>query len=186
MAHITNALSVLLRRGKILSRGRKMKFRLALILILGIAVFAGSAFGQAIGSITGVVQDPSTARIPGVTVTATNTATGIKTQTLTNESGAYNFPNLSVGPYEVDATLPGFRPARVANIDLRATETLRYNLTLDIANVNTQVEVSIDARDVLATSSASVGEALSQSQLSAMPLIGGDVLDLITLLPGFR
>src|SRR4026209_413647 len=86
-------------------RGGEMRFRSALILFLGLVFFAGSAFGQAIGSITGVVQDPSRARTPGVSVPATNTATGIKTQTITNESGAYNFSNLSVGPYELSATL---------------------------------------------------------------------------------
>ena len=76
-----------------------------MILLLGLAVFSASAFGQSIGSITGVVQDVSEARIPGVSVTATNTATGVKTPTITNESGAYNFSNLAVGTYVLDATL---------------------------------------------------------------------------------
>ena len=55
------------------------------MLLVGLAVFSGTAFGQATGSITGVVQDPAQARIPGVSVTAANTVTGVKTQTLTNE-----------------------------------------------------------------------------------------------------
>jgi hypothetical protein len=46
-----------------------------LTLLPGLAMFFASRFGQAIGAITGVVKDPSQARIPGVTVTATNTAT---------------------------------------------------------------------------------------------------------------
>jgi hypothetical protein len=157
-----------------------------MMLLLALALLSASAFGQAIGSITGVVQDASEARIPGVSVTATNTATGVKTPTTTNESGAYNFSNLSVGPYMLEATLPGFRNARVANIDLRNNETLRFNLTMEVAGVGTAIEVSIDARDILAVSSASVGEALSESQVTALPLVGGDVLDLISVLPGFR
>ena len=162
-----------------------MKLRL-LLFLLAFAVFSASAFGQAIGSITGIVQDPSEARIPGVTVVVTNTATGVKTTILSNESGAYNFTNLSVGPYLLEATLPGFQTAKVANIDLRINEILRYNLTLQLATANTQVEVTLDARDILAISSASVGEALSESQVSALPLVGGDVLDLLGILPGFR
>src|SRR5437667_8302470 len=106
-----------------------MKFKSSMMLLLGLAAFSGSAFGQAIGSITGVVQDATEARIPGVTITATNTATGVKTQTLTNESGAYNFSNLAVGPYMLEATLSGFRTAKVENIDLTVNQTLRYNLT---------------------------------------------------------
>jgi hypothetical protein len=163
-----------------------MRLRVSMMLLLGLAVFCASAFGQAIGSITGMAQDSSTARIPGVSVTVTNTATGIRTPTITNEAGAYNFPSLAVGPYVLEASLPGFRQARVANIDLRANETLRFNLTMQVANVNTQVEVSIDARDILATSSASIGEALTQTQVSELPLVGNDVLDLVSILPGFR
>jgi len=163
-----------------------MRLRSSIIVLLGFAVFSGSAFAQAIGSITGVVQDPSQARMPGVSVTAINTATGVRTPTLSNETGAYNFPNLAVGPYELEATLPSFRKARVANIDLRSNQTLRYNLTMEIANVATSVEVTIDAREMLAVSSSSVGEALSQTQVANLPLIGGDVLDLINTLPGFR
>ena len=156
------------------------------VLLVSFALFSGSAFGQAIGSITGVVQDVTQARIPGVSVTATNTATGVKTPTITNESGAYNFSNLPVGPYTLEATLPGFRNARVANIDVRNNETLRYDLTMQVAAVGTEVEVILDARDVLAVSSASVGEALTETQVTALPLVGGDVLDLVSILPGFR
>src|SRR4030095_8911647 len=121
-----------------------------------------------------------------IVVQATNTARGIKTATITNESGAYNFSNLAVGPYVLEASLPGFRNARVTNIDLRSNETLRFNLTLQVSNVTTQVEVSVDAQDLLAVSSSSVGAALSQTQVSSLPLIGGDVLDLVNTLPGFR
>jgi len=163
-----------------------MRVRRSLLLALLLAAFTGSAFGQAIGAITGVVQDTTQARIPGVEVTATNTATGVKTVSITNESGAYNFSNLSVGPYQLEAALAGFQNARVANIDLKNNETLRFDLTLQVAAVGAEVAVTLDARDVLAISSASVGEALSEAQVSALPLVGGDVLDLISILPGFR
>ena len=42
-------------------------------------------------SISGYVKDSSSAAIPGVTVTATNTQTGIVTTVVTNETGAYQF-----------------------------------------------------------------------------------------------
>src|SRR6187551_258928 len=67
----------------------QMRLRASITLFLGLSVLAGTSWAQAIGSITGVVQDATQARVPGVTVTATNTATGVKTQLITNESGAY-------------------------------------------------------------------------------------------------
>ncbi len=53
-------------------------------------------------SVGGFVQDPSQAFIPGVTVTATNTQTGVVNTAITNESGAYNM-----------AMVHGGRPFRV-------------------------------------------------------------------------
>jgi hypothetical protein len=167
-------------------REMEMRFRAIFVLLFTMSVFAGNGFGQAIGSITGVVQDATGARIPGVTVTATATATGVKSETFTNEAGAYNFSNLSVGPYGLEAALPGFRSARVANIDLRSNETLRFDLTMEVGNLDTQIEVSVDAREVLAVSSASIGQVLSETQVAELPLVGGDVLDLVSVLPGFR
>ena len=60
-------------------------------------------------AVGGLVQDASQAYIPGVTVTATNTQTGVVTTAITNESGAYNIPSLLPGTYKLTAELPGFK-----------------------------------------------------------------------------
>jgi hypothetical protein len=49
----------------------------------------------------GTVTDSTKALIPGVTVAATNTGTGIVSSTVTNEAGSYNFPSLQSGAYKV-------------------------------------------------------------------------------------
>jgi len=56
----------------------------------------------------GTVSDATGALIPGVAITATNTGTGIVTNVLTNEAGAYQFASLQTGTYTVSAALPGF------------------------------------------------------------------------------
>ena len=48
-------------------------------------------------TVGGIVADATEALIPGVTVTATNTGTGIVSTVLTNESGAYQFASLQPG-----------------------------------------------------------------------------------------
>jgi hypothetical protein len=69
---------------------------------------APSLFAQN-AQLGGIVSDPSGALLPGVTITSTNTATGVVTTTLTNESGAYSFPSLQPGrSYTVSASLTGF------------------------------------------------------------------------------
>ena len=65
-------------------------------------------------SVSGFAQDPTQAYIPGVTVTATNTATGVTTTAITNESGAYTIASLLPGIYKLTAELQGFK-ARVFN-----------------------------------------------------------------------
>jgi hypothetical protein len=108
---------------------------------------------------------------------------GVKTTNISNDTGVYNFPNLAVGPYQLEATLTGFRPERVANIDLRSNQTLRYNLTMDDFGCRHCSRGHDRRAGTPGVSSSSVGQALSQDQVSALPLIGGDVLDLSTLFP---
>src|SRR5215831_14784000 len=68
-------------------------------------VFGQGSTAQIIGSVT----DPSGAVLPGVEITATQTETGVSRTTVSNETGAYILPNLPVGPYKLEASLPGFR-----------------------------------------------------------------------------
>src|SRR5262245_48455136 len=81
----------------------------------------------------GTVQDSTGAFIPGVTVTATNTGTGIVTTVLSNEAGAYQFASLQPGSYEIKAELPGFQTAIVKDFQLGGAQQARLNFTLQVA-----------------------------------------------------
>src|SRR5215831_12021589 len=81
--------------------GRAMMGRRVKVASLGLMIAAlcfcisALAFGQSVNAtVGGTVVDASGALIPGVTVTATNTGTGIMNTVVTNESGAYNFAAL--------------------------------------------------------------------------------------------
>jgi hypothetical protein len=163
--------------------------RLSRILTLVFVLFcaAGAAYGQGgNGTLTGTINDASKALIPGVTVTALNTATGVTSSTVSNESGAYNLPSLTPGVYRLTAALPGFRNQAYNNIELGTNETKRFNFTLEVAAVATNVEVSIDATTLLTTQGANVGEVLPEAKVRDLPLVSGDVLDLVRIMPGVR
>ena len=66
-------------------------------------------WAQSTAQISGTVKDTSGAVLPGVEVTATQTDTGVARSVVTNETGSYVLPNLPVGPYRLEAALPGFR-----------------------------------------------------------------------------
>ena len=82
------------------------------ILLLAATLLIAPLYGQSTnGSIGGTIEDTTKALLPGVTVTATNVNTGVVSTSLTNETGAYSFPNLAPGQYKVTAELPS-RPKR--------------------------------------------------------------------------
>src|SRR5262245_31357187 len=93
-------------------------------------VACNAAFAHVNSAIGGTVDDASDALIPGVTIKAVNTQTGVETVTLTNESGVYNFQALIPGIYKVTAELPGFRPHTFNDVQLSAGSPIRLNFTL--------------------------------------------------------
>src|SRR5215470_14634572 len=136
------------------------------------------------GTISGTVADASGAVVPGVTVTATNNSTGIVTTVLSNEAGVYNFASLLPGTYKVSATLPGFRTQTFNDVNLGSAGQLRLNITLQVAAAAQSVEVSVEAGNLITTSSSSVGEVLPQRQIQDLPLVSNNVLDLVGVMGG--
>src|SRR5262249_55730992 len=98
-----------MREGKVENRFlRTIAAVVALTVVLAPAGIAARA-AQSTAQISGVVTDQSSAILPGVEVKATQTETGITRAAVTNEAGLYILPNLPIGPYRLEATLPGFR-----------------------------------------------------------------------------
>src|SRR2546422_131773 len=127
----------------------------------------------------GIVSDTTNALIPGVTITASNTQTGIVTTVVTNESGAYQFANLQTGTYKVSAELPGFQTQTYSDVSLGVSQQVRLNFTLQVGSVAQAVEVTVAADTLLATSSSSVGTVLPESKVRDLPLGGRNVMDLV-------
>src|SRR5438552_4856247 len=149
----------------------------AAVLLCAIACTA--ALGQiSTAKVSGTLEDATLAVLPGVSVTATNTATGVTPSAVSNEAGAYNLPSLLPGQYKVTSELPGFQ-TKTYEITLGNAQTVRLNFTLSVAGVGTNVEVSVAVDTLLATSSASIGEVLSQQKVRDLPLVGNNVLSLI-------
>jgi hypothetical protein len=144
-----------------------------------------TAFGQAVnGAFTGTVADSSGAVLPGVSITATNTATGVVTSTVSNEGGAYFIPGLLPGVYNLSAELPGFQKETYSNAALGNAVTVRLNFGLKVASTAQSVEVTVSADTVLSTSSPTIGQGLTERKVNDLPLVGGNILDLINVLGG--
>src|SRR5437867_10408113 len=143
------------------------------------------AFAQSSNAtVSGTVTDSTGAVLPGLTVTATNNATGIVTTVSTNETGVYNFASLLPGVYTVKAEQPGFRTQTYTSVQLAHAAQVRLNFSLQVATQAQTVEVTITADTLLATSSSSVGSVLPQRQVQDLPLVSNDVLDLTQVMAG--
>ena len=152
-----------------------------------LALFSTGLFGQTSNaSINGFVQDSSGAYSPGVTVKATNTQTGVSVTVITNESGTYNIPSLLPGTYRLTAELPGFRTAAVNDVQLGASAAARYNFTLEVGELTQAVEISADRTALLAESSPTIGQVLTEQKVRDLPLVTNNVLDLMRTVPGVR
>src|SRR5881397_2738404 len=105
----------------------------------------GALWAQATAQIIGTARDQSGAVLPGVEVTVTQTETGIIRNTVTNETGSYVLPNLALGPYRVEASLPGFRTYVQTGIVLQVNTSPVINVVLEVGQVSEQVEVQANA-----------------------------------------
>jgi hypothetical protein len=142
-----------------------------------------AAWAQATAQISGTVKDQSGAVLPGVEVTATQTETGISRNTVTNETGSYVLPNLQIGPYRLEAALPGFRSFVQTGIVLEVNASSTVNPVLQVGQVTEQVEVQANAA-LVETRTAGVGSVVENARILDLPLNGRQVVDLITLSGG--
>jgi carboxypeptidase family protein len=138
------------------------------------------------GSVTGVVQDSSKAGIPGVSVNVINTATNATTSVVSTESGAYSAANLPPGTYRIEASLTGFRSAKLEGIRLTAGTTARVDITLDLGAI--EESVTVMARSPLvSTEDAKITTNLSNESIDQLPLVVGgamrSVFDLVATVP---
>ena len=87
-----------------------MRKLFALAVLFLCVLLSPNVFAQTTNAtLGGTVADSTGALIPGVSITATNTQTGIVNKLITNEAGAYQFASLQTGTYSVQAELPGFQ-----------------------------------------------------------------------------
>jgi hypothetical protein len=133
--------------------------------------------------LVGLVTDPSGGAAAGAIVSATNTATGIVREVLTNEAGAYRIGPLTPGTYSVRTTLSGFKTKLQNDVVLQTGAVLKLDVTLDVGDVNERIEVTGEV-PILQTQESSVGGVITTSQLERIPVNGRNYTRLLVLMAG--
>ena len=136
-----------------------------------IVLFAGSiAFAQGTASIAGTVKDSSGSVLPGVTVTSTQTATGLVRTSVSDAAGGYTISNLPVGPYKLEFMLQGFRTSVQTGIVLQVGGSPTINAALELGNVEESVTVEGEA-PLIETRSVVIGIVVDFNRVIELKLL---------------
>jgi Carboxypeptidase regulatory-like domain/TonB dependent receptor-like, beta-barrel len=156
-------------------------FRTTLVGVLTLLLTTTSAWAQlSTAQLSGRITDESGAVLPGVTVTATQTDTGLTRSVTTDASGTYVLPNLPTGPYRLEAALQGFRTYAQTGIVLQVAATPAINVVLAIGNVAENVSVEA-AAPIVDVQSAGISEVVRNEEVMALPLNGRNAAELVLI-----
>jgi hypothetical protein len=150
---------------------------LAALLLLPAAASAQTA------ELRGSVADASGSALPGVTVTITNTATGVERLVITDEQGAFRAPALQPGPYRVESSLTGFGPD-TKEVVLTVGQVADLKVSLEIGAIAETVQVVGRSAVEIETTKSDLSAVVNQEQLSELPVLNRGFVGLAQLLPG--
>ena len=158
----------------------------SLFMALLCCVTTVAAFGQGgnitNGSISGHVMDGSGAPLPGVTVTAINSDTGLSRNDVTSVTGEYHLNLLPPGRYRVDAELAGLGKTRAPSVTVLLGNDTRTDLKLT-QQVTETITVTAVA-PIIDTQRTGMAAAVTNKQIENLPLLGRDFRALASLTPG--
>ncbi|MEA2695687.1 MAG: hypothetical protein QOJ16_5074 [Acidobacteriota bacterium] len=155
-----------------------------LLAALGLAALPMAAHAQSAtgSSLVGRVVDNKGEALPGVTVSATEKATGFNRTAVTGSDGGFRLPAVPVGEYTVSAELAGFATVNVEAVRLVVATERKLEITMNPAKLEESITVVDEAP--LVSTSPSVGAVVSQNELENLPLNGRQFANLATLAPG--
>src|SRR5438445_3447467 len=160
--------------------------RLATI-VLGLALVAPGSWAQssAAGTINVTVLDPTGASIPGATLEIKDLGTNDLRRAMTQQTGAYTFPNLPFGTYQLTVTAAGFQQQVFASVQVQTARVTDIRATLQVGGTTEAVQVTGDATPLVETASTVLATTIDTKQVVNLPIQGRNVFKLAFLSPGW-
>src|SRR3569833_1006255 len=161
---------------------------LSLLILLSALTVCSTNFSEAQetrATVSGRIQDPSGASVPGAKVTAKNAEMGVVTTVNAAADGNYTIPFLVPGTYVLSADAQGFKTARQTNEILHVGDKLAIDLNLPVGSVSEVVTVS-DTPPLLEAGAATRGELIDSTRVQQLPLAGRNPFMLAQLVPGVQ
>lgn len=162
---------------------RLVLIAIALLLFCG----GGGVFAQLriVGAVSGTVRDPAGATVPNAQVVLKDTKTGLTKEMMSNEQGAFLFPDLPSGAYEITVTITGFQRALLPNVVVNTSQTTDVKINLEVGQPTETVTVTSGASQPLETTSQMVSTSIPSQTVGQLPVANrSNVLALARLAPG--
>ncbi len=157
---------------------------MALRFLTLLAVFTALASAQfTTASLTGTALDSSGATLPQVQVRVRNVDTGFTQDITTDATGAFLFPRLPVGTYELRLEKSGFSTYLQSGIRLTVNQVANQTVTMQLGQVSEQVTVQGDT-ELVVTKTAANGQLIGQKSVVELPLNGRGAQTLVFLAAG--
>jgi hypothetical protein len=154
-----------------------MKMALTFVMVVAflcLTIFASVTFAQTTeGAISGNVVDTSGAAITGAKVTASNLNTGVRSETVSTESG-YRFTSLPLGTYSVVVQREGFSSVTETGVRVQVGSTTSMNVTLAVGAAAQNLTVLAEGGSV-STDTSDIGTVVNTKQVIELPLALGGV-----------
>src|SRR5246127_583549 len=156
------------------------------VLHMGILFFATCemlAQSPGTGAIAGVATDPTGAVLGNATIRAVDSATRVSRSVQTAQQGHFEVTLLSPGIYSVSVSAAGFETRVVNLVRVVAGETTTLEIKLSVGRADQAVEVTAST-DLAQTESSTLGRAISEETIQALPLANRNYTQLLALSTG--
>ena len=139
-------------------------------LLLGLVALSCALFAQSpLGTVTGLVLDPSGSVVPNASIRLKNTATNVESRATSNDAGVYLFANVAPGDYELRVEAKGFKQLASSAFPVAAYRTVRTDLRIEVGDTANTVEVRGEVASVIQSESPSIATSLSLKALRELP-----------------
>jgi hypothetical protein len=164
---------------------KPLKNRIFIVALLMLALASIAVAQTSLGTITGIVKDPSGALVANAQVTITQLGTNVSRSTVTNSAGIYRFDAVLLGSYKLKVVAAGFASTEATGIAVNANQTSDYDVNLKLGTTGEEINVEATGGAVaLQTEEATRGAAIDPVQLTSLPITGQNSLNLMLIIPG--
>ena len=137
------------------------------------------------GRLTGVVTDQNGALVPGADVLAVHNDTKAEFRATASGEGSWSIPSLPNGTYTISISAPRFKTTVLKDVKVDNGQVATANAALQPGGAAEQV-VIVGGGEILQTETPNISTTIAGRQISELPFVTRDALQLVLTLPGVQ